>query len=242
MSALSGPSGLPSGGGMRAITASITSSTPSPVLALQRMASVASMPMTSSISWITRSGWAEGRSILFSTGHHLDAQLGGGVAVGDRLRLDALGGVHHQQRALAGRERRGHLVGEVHVAGGVDEVQAVLVPVARLVAERGRLRLDRDAALALEVHGVEHLRVHLARRQAAGALDDAIGERRLAVVDVGDDGEVADVLHGNRSRQRARQACPLRNRGVRHGVRHGACSAFYFIRASRASSASRSRK
>ena len=31
---------------------------------------------------------------------------------------------------------------------------------------------------------------------AAAALDEAVGERRLAVVDVGDDAEVADVVHG----------------------------------------------
>src|SRR5690606_5590487 len=42
---------------------------------------------------------------------------------------------------------------------------------------------------------VEHLRFHLARGQAAADLDDAVGERRLAVVDVGDDGEIADLPH-----------------------------------------------
>ena len=41
---------------------------PMPFLALARTASVASMPMMSSISSITRSGSADGRSILFSTG------------------------------------------------------------------------------------------------------------------------------------------------------------------------------
>ena len=53
--------------------------------------------------------------------------------------------------------------------------------------------LDGDAPLALEVHRVEDLRLHLARLQRAGDLEKAVGERRLAVVDVGDDGEVADV-------------------------------------------------
>ena len=38
------------------------------------------------------------------------------VGVGQSLRLDALGGVHHQQRALAGLQAAGDLVGEVHVA------------------------------------------------------------------------------------------------------------------------------
>ena len=63
-----GPSGLPRGAGMRAITASRMSSMPMPVLAEQGMASVASMPITSSISSLARSGSACGRSILFSTG------------------------------------------------------------------------------------------------------------------------------------------------------------------------------
>ncbi len=59
--------------------------------------------------------------------HRQDLQplLDGRVAVGHALGLDALGGIHHQQRALAGGQRAGDLVGEVHVAGGVDEVQLV---------------------------------------------------------------------------------------------------------------------
>ena len=38
------------------------------------------------------------------------------VGVGQRLRLDALAGVDHQQRALAGGQAAADLVGEVHVA------------------------------------------------------------------------------------------------------------------------------
>ena len=66
--ARSGASGLPRGAGMRVITASRMSSMPSPVLALQGIASSASMPITSSISALARSGSACGRSILLSTG------------------------------------------------------------------------------------------------------------------------------------------------------------------------------
>ena len=58
------------------------------------------------------------------------------------------------------------------------------------------MRLDRDAALALEVHRVEHLRFHLARLQRAGQLEKAVGERRLAVIDVRDDREIADAAVG----------------------------------------------
>ena len=68
MRADSGAAGSPFGGGTLAITASRMSSMPIPFLAEARTASVASMPMMSSISSMTRSGSADGRSILFSTG------------------------------------------------------------------------------------------------------------------------------------------------------------------------------
>jgi hypothetical protein len=39
------------------------------------------------------------------------------VDVGERLRLDALRRVHHQQRAFAGGEAPADLIGEVDMAG-----------------------------------------------------------------------------------------------------------------------------
>jgi hypothetical protein len=79
------------------------------------------------------------------------------------------------------------------VTGRVDEVERVAVPFDADV-----LGLDRDAAFALEVHRVEVLLAHVARLNSAGDLEDAVGERRLAVIDVGDDREVADpgAVHG----------------------------------------------
>jgi hypothetical protein len=55
--------------------------------------------------------------------HHLDAELQRGVAVGHRLRFDALAGVDHQQRTLTGAERTADFVGEVDVPRRVDQVE-----------------------------------------------------------------------------------------------------------------------
>ena len=137
-----------------------------------------------------------GQVDLVEHGHHFQALLHRGVAVGHRLRLHALGRIHHQQRALAGGQRAADLVAEVDVARRVDEVQEVGLPVLGRVRQGDGLRLDGDPALALDRIVVEHLRFHLALAQPAAQLDDAVGERRLAVVDVGDDGEVADLPHG----------------------------------------------
>ena len=47
------------------------------------------------------------------------------VGIGQRLRLHALRGVHHQQRAFAGLQAARDFVGKIHVAGRVDQVELV---------------------------------------------------------------------------------------------------------------------
>ena len=124
--------------------------------------------------------------------------VGGEVEVRQRLRLDALRGVDDEHGALAGRQRARHLVGEVDVARRVDEVERVLLAVARPVEQAHRVRLDRDPALALEIHRVEHLIDRLLGVHRAGEGQQAVGQRRLAVIDVGDDREIADAAEDHR--------------------------------------------
>ena len=50
----------------------------------------------------------------------------GQVGVGQGLGLDALGGVDDQEGAVAGGQAARDLVGEIDVAGGVDEVEDVV--------------------------------------------------------------------------------------------------------------------
>jgi hypothetical protein len=105
--------------------------------------------------------------------------------------------VHDQERALARGQRARHLVGEVHVAGRVDQVERVLVAVARRVEEAHGVGLDGDAALLLEVHRVEDLPHGLLGVHGAREGQQAVRQGGLAVVDVGDDGEVADAGRGH---------------------------------------------
>ena len=101
------------------------------------------------------------------------------VDVGHRLRLDALGRVDDQERALAGGQAAADLVGEVDVAGSVDQVQLVGLAVVRGVVHADGAGLDRDALFALEVHRVEHLLDHVAAIDRAGR-----SSRRSASVDL----------------------------------------------------------
>ena len=44
----------------------------------------------------------------------------------------------------------------------IDKVQPVSFAIVRGILQRDALGLDGDAALALQVHGIEHLRCHFA--------------------------------------------------------------------------------
>ena len=138
-------------------------------------------------------GVGRGQVDLVEGGHDLQVVLEGHVAVGQGLGLDALGRVHHQDHRLAGGQGAAHLVAEVDVAGGVDEVDHVVPP-----AQPHRLELDGDAPLPLQLHGVEELLAHLAGLDRAGELQHPVGQGGLAVVDVSNDRRVADAvgIHG----------------------------------------------
>ena len=83
------------------------------------------------------------------------------------------------------------------MARRVDEVELVVPAVARAVRHADGVELDRDPALALEVQRIQDLLFHLALLERARRLDQAVRQRRFAVVDVRDDAEIPDpgALH-----------------------------------------------
>jgi len=115
------------------------------------------------------------------------------VQVGDGLRLDALRGIDHQQRALAGGQRPGDLVAEVHVAGRIDKIERVLLAIVSPVEHLHGMALDGDATFALEIHAIEHLRGgHLVMGKGFGRFEKPVGKCRFTVVDMGDNAEIPD--------------------------------------------------
>ncbi len=115
------------------------------------------------------------------------------VHIGDGLGLDALGGIDDEQRPFAGAQAARDLVGEIHMAGRVNQVQLVSLAVLGLVKHGDRMGLDRDAALLLQVHRIEQLVLHLARGNGAGAMQQPVGKRRLPMINMGDDAEISYV-------------------------------------------------
>ena len=149
-------------------------------------------PRRSIIVCTPRSKSAPMRSILL-----MYAMRGTGVLVGLApdglgLRLYAGDGVEQRDCTVEHAQRALDLDREVHVAGRVDDVDAVIGPLAG-----GRGRRDRDAALLLLLHPV-HGRgalVDLAHLVGlAGVVEDALGRRRLARIDVGHDPDVSGLF------------------------------------------------
>ena len=90
-------------------------------------------------------------------------------------------------------------------SGLLDALSGGLLSVPGAILHPHRLQLDRDAAFPLQVHLIQDLLVHLALRKCVRRLQQAVGERGLAVVDVSDDAEVSDVglIHVTSGRSRS---------------------------------------
>ena len=115
------------------------------------------------------------------------------IDIGQRLRLDPLGTVHHQKRTFHGAHRPAHLIGKVDVTGRVDQVQHIGLPVIGLIVDAHGVGLDRDPALTFDIHAVEQLFLHVPVLHGAGGLDQPVGQGGFPVVDMGNDGEIADA-------------------------------------------------
>ena len=111
------------------------------------------------------------------------------------LGLDAGDRVEDGDRAVEDAQAALHFDGKVHVPGRIDNVDAKVAP-----RRRRRCRRDRDAALLLLRHPVHRRRalVDLAHLVgAAGVVEDPLGRRGLARVDVGHDPDVPDAVESD---------------------------------------------
>ena len=116
------------------------------------------------------------------------------------LGLNPLRRVNNQQRAFARRETARNLVGKINMSRGVKQVKPIHLARFTRVTHRHRMRFDCDSPLALQVHRIEQLVLLLAFVDRTGALEQSIGQCRLAVIDVRDDTKITRQLNGHESR------------------------------------------
>jgi hypothetical protein len=107
------------------------------------------------------------------------------------LRQRTFGGVDQQQHPVHHLQGSLDLATEIGVARGVDDID-----LDALMPDRCVLGEDRDATLTLEI-----ARVHdpfgnpLVRAEGAALPQHGVHQRRFAVVDVGNDGQISEFGH-----------------------------------------------
>ena len=115
------------------------------------------------------------------------------------LRHRAVGGVYQYQNPVNHAEDALDLAAEIGVAGRVDDIDPDVPP-----DHRGAFGKDRDAALAFELVRIERaLGNLLVGAESAALAQHRVDQGRLAMVDMGDDRDVANVhLMQNLTRSR----------------------------------------
>ena len=139
-----------------------------------------------------------------------------------RLRFHALRRIDDQQRALARRQTARNFVGKIDVPRRIEQIQPIGLARLRCIIHRHRMRLDRDAALPLQVHRIEQLVLPIALLDGARALQQPVRQRRLAVIDVRDDAKIARQLNGHESGTIRVWLCAVNRYG------HAICPLFSF--------------
>ena len=104
------------------------------------------------------------------------------------LRHRAFDRIHQQQHAVDHRQHALHLAAEVGVSRGVHDIDVVAFKL-----DRGVLGQNGDATLFFQIVAIHHSFNHvLVGGEGAGLLQELVHQGGLAVVDVGDNGDITE--------------------------------------------------
>ena len=77
----------------------------------------------------------------------------------------------------------------------INKVQLISFAVFGSKMKGNALRFDSDATFTLNIHGIEHLRIHFPRGEAAAQLNKPVSKGGFTMVNMGDNGEISDVFY-----------------------------------------------
>ncbi len=88
------------------------------------------------------------------------------------------------------------------MSGRINQIELVFVAVhLRGIQKRNALSLDGNATLTFQIHGIQNLLTHLTVTQATTHLNKAVSQCGFAMINMGDNREVADTAQfGHRQR------------------------------------------
>ncbi len=150
--------------------------------------------------------------------------VNGLIQVGNRLCLNTLRCIDYQQGPLAGSDAAGHFIAEVHMAGRINQVEAVSDTVPEVIHLDG-VALDGNALLPLQVHVVQYLVFHFPVAERAGQLQQPVRQCGLPMVDMCDDAKIADILHNLQRYAKCRKMPTCSPACLCRSLRGGVCPA-----------------
>ncbi len=158
--------------------------------------SVAPSLSNSSKVWSITQLVAGGRFVDFVDYHNrAQAERQGFFGNEAGLRHRAFLRIDQQHHAINHAQHTLHFAAEIGVSGGVDDVDVVA-----LIFDGGVFGENGNAAFFFEVVAVHHAFVNLlVGAEGAGLAQKLVDQRGFAVVNVGDDGDIADLFHGSNS-------------------------------------------
>ena len=80
------------------------------------------------------------------------------------------------------------------MAGSINQIQNILLPVTMIIINLNGMALDGDAFFSFQVHIVQHLVHHISFADGVGNLQKPVSQGGFAVVNMCDDAKVTDVL------------------------------------------------
>ena len=75
----------------------------------------------------------------------------------------------------------------------IDQMEDIILAVFRKVFQLNDIQLDGDPSFPFQIQGIQQLILHLSFRYGIGQFQNAVCQRRLAMIDMGDDGKISDL-------------------------------------------------
>ena len=108
-----------------------------------------------------------------------------------RLRLRPIVRIDHEQHAVDHFHDPLDFAAEIGVTRSIDDVDPITVPL-----KSGVLGANGDSFFALQIHRIHHAFFNLLIGAKRARLpQQLIDQRRLAVIDVRNDGDITDLIH-----------------------------------------------
>ena len=119
--------------------------------------------------------WICTRQIYFvNNRNNFQIMFQGHIYVGQGLSLHSLSRIHNQQCTLTGSQASGYLIGKIHMARSINQVQAIHLPILAPIVQTNCLGLDGNTSFPFQIHIIQYLSRHFPLGQGTGIFNQSI--------------------------------------------------------------------